>query len=156
MIFGAPSTNREYTANVKAGRFPLAPRVPLDEPFKNEAGVIQNLLLEEFASVALIDSVAGAVRSNHYHKTDWHFMFVLSGEMHYYWKLPGLSGVYLEIFRPGELMFTPPRVVHATYFPVPTRIMTFARNIRDHEQHEADLVRCKLIEIIDGQVVVCE
>lgn len=140
-------TNREYTAAVERGEYPESPMVPIDPSFENEAGLIKNILLEKFSSVAVISSVAGAIRSNHYHKTDWHYMYVLSGQMHYYYRPVDMVGEpLLKIFQEGDLMFTPPMMVHATFFPVDSCIITFARNIRDHAGHEADLVRFKLIE----------
>ncbi|HEX6765122.1 MAG TPA: hypothetical protein VF103_06580, partial [Polyangiaceae bacterium] len=50
-------TNREFSALVDGGRFPDQIAVPLDQPFVNQNGVIQNLLLERFTSAALITSV---------------------------------------------------------------------------------------------------
>lgn len=149
-------TNREYTAAVERGEYPDSPLVPVDPGFKNEAGLIQNLLLEKFSSVAVISSVGGSIRSNHYHKTDWHYMYVLSGEMHYYHRPVDMIGhPLLSVFLGGELMFTPPMTIHACYFPVDTVIMTFAKNIRDHAGHEADLVRVKLIEMDGARVKLC-
>jgi hypothetical protein len=66
-------SNRDFSSLVDAGRYSDQVEVPLDEPFVNANGKIQNLLLEKFTSAALISSVAGALRANHYHKTDWHW-----------------------------------------------------------------------------------
>lgn len=141
-----PTTNREYTALVEAGVFPDCPVVPIDAPFINENGVIMNLLLEKFSSIALISSRAGSVRANHYHKTDWHYAFVLSGTIHYFWRPVGNQEKPQEMrFTTHSMFFTPPLVEHAMYFPEPTTFITFAKNIRDHKSHEADLVRVPLI-----------
>jgi dTDP-4-dehydrorhamnose 3,5-epimerase-like enzyme len=148
-------TNREYTAAVERGQFPEDIVVPIPPPFENDAGQIFNLLLEKITSVAIIESVADSIRSNHYHKTDWHYMYVLSGVMCYYWRPVGSKDpIKMNVFKKGQMMFTPPMVIHATYFPEPTTIITFAKNVRDHETHEADLVRSYLIrKDDDGNVV---
>jgi hypothetical protein len=45
------------------------------------------------------------------------------------------------------MFFTPPLVEHAMFFPEPTTFITFAKNVRDHEHHEDDVVRVKLVEV---------
>lgn len=140
-------SNREFSALVDRGDFPDQVEVPLDAPFINENGIIQNLLLERFTSAAIITSVAGAVRANHYHKTDWHYAYVVSGAIDYFWRAVGSKEQPTKRrFGPQTMFFTPPMVEHAMFFPEPTAFITFARNVRDTEHHEADLVRVKLIE----------
>jgi hypothetical protein len=39
-------------------------------------------------------------------------------------------------------------VEHAMFFPVESTFITFAKNRRDHENHESDLVRVKLADVI--------
>ena len=46
------------------------------------------------------------------------------------------------------MFFTPPMVEHAMFFPVESTFITFAKNRRDHENHESDLVRVKLADVI--------
>ena len=141
-------TNRQYSAQVDAGSFPEAVAVPLDQPFVNENGEIQNLLLERFTSVALIKSRPGAVRANHWHKTDWHYAYVLKGCIWYYWRpVSSRSMPRHEKFPAGSMFFTPPNVEHAMFFPEETDFITMAKNIRDHEHHEEDVVRVRLIEV---------
>ena len=141
-------SNREFTAMVDRGAYPEQVAVPLEEPFVNANGVIQNLVLERFTSAAIIHSVAGAVRANHSHKTDWHYAYVLRGSIWYYWRPAGTKiEPQHSIFGPGTMFFTPPQVEHAMFFPEDGSFVTFARNVRDHETHEADLVRVPLIAV---------
>jgi quercetin dioxygenase-like cupin family protein len=136
------SPHDAYTSAVDAGLWPFDPRVPLPESFKNNNGTIQNLLLKPIQSVALIESLPGAVRASHYHKTDWHYALVTSGRVIYYEREVGSTEIPEPfVFGPGDMFFTPPLREHAMVFPVYTTILTFARNVRSHEEHEADLVR---------------
>ena len=43
------------------------------------------------------------------------------------------------------MFFNPPLVEHAMFFPVKTIFLTFAKNVREHDNHEKDLVRIELI-----------
>lgn len=138
-------TNREYTALVDKGEYPESPIVPLDVPFENQNGAIQNLLLEKFTSAALIISRPGSIRANHYHKTDWHYTYVIEGAVEYYWRKVGSKEQpKWTVVGPGQLFFTPPMVEHAMCFIHYSVVMTFAKNIRDTEHHEDDVVRVPL------------
>ena len=139
--------NREYTALVEAGLYPDEPEVQIDLPFENKNGEIKNLLLENFRSAALIESVRGALRANHYHKTDWHYTYVLYGTVAYFWRpLKSEEKPQFKIFRGGKMFFTPPLVEHAMLFIGESQILTFAKNVRDEAHHEEDVVRVPLIQ----------
>src|SRR4249920_485178 len=57
--------------------------VPLEKPFADDRGEIQPLVDLMMESAVLIHSRKGSVRANHYHQTDWHFCYVLSGSIEY-------------------------------------------------------------------------
>lgn len=146
-------SNREFSALVDKGTYPDQVAVPLDAPFVNQNGEIQNILLERFTSSALIRSVPGAIRANHYHKTDWHYTYVVSGCVWYYWRAIGAKEKpRFQKFPAGTMFFTPPMQEHAMFFPEKTDIVTFAKNIRDTEHHEQDVVRVTVIAAskVDG------
>lgn len=141
-------SNREFSAAVDQGNYPEQVAVPIDQPFVNQNGEIFNLLLERFTSVGLIRSVAGAVRANHFHKTDWHYTYVQSGVVEYYWRPQGAKQKpQHQTFPAGTMFFTPPMVEHAMFFPTDAVIFTFAKNVRDQEHHESDVVRLPLIAV---------
>jgi uncharacterized RmlC-like cupin family protein len=147
-------TFAEYMEFVKAGKYPEDPRVPTGPTFTSRPGIIFNLAWGQFEHLALIESFEGAVRSNHYHKTDSHFMTVLSGKMHYFWRAIEGGKVQEVVVEPRQTVFTPPMVVHATFFPVHTSILALSRNVRTEKEHEADLVRMSIVDVIGGQPAV--
>jgi len=104
-------------------------------------------------SCVLIESRKGSVRANHYHRTDWHFCYVLSGSIEYYERPTGSNQKPNKVLiRTGELFFTPPMVDHAMVFPEDTVFLTLGRNSRKQEAYEADVVRIPPIhEHEDGQ-----
>jgi quercetin dioxygenase-like cupin family protein len=138
--------NQEYSNAVSCGNFPAEFLVPLDDSFIDNRGEIVNLLLTSITSVARITSKAGTVRANHFHKTDWHYAYVESGEILYFERPIGDSQVPApHIYSPGEMFFTRPNVEHAMLFSKDTVFFTFAKNERSHDTHEADLVRVPFI-----------
>jgi dTDP-4-dehydrorhamnose 3,5-epimerase-like enzyme len=136
--------NQKYSEMVQAGNFPSDIKVPLDSPFEDVRGKIQNILLSPITSVAIITSKANTVRSNHYHKTDWHYLYVVSGSMLYYErdvngeKDPHAQPILVKV---GEMVFTSPMKIHKTEFLEDTVLLSLAKNVRDHEHHEEDVVR---------------
>ena len=120
--------------------------VPLESPFEDARGLIQNLLEIPTGSTVLISSKPGSVRANHYHKTDWHYCYLISGSMEYFHRPTGDTDDPERItVHAGEMVFTSPMVDHAMKFLEDTIFITMSRNARDHDSYEDDLVRVELI-----------
>jgi oxalate decarboxylase/phosphoglucose isomerase-like protein (cupin superfamily) len=116
--------------------------VPLERPFSDARGDIQPLVDLPMESCVLIHSKKGTVRANHYHQTDWHFCYVLSGSIEYLHRPHGSSEKPQTVLvKQGELVFTPPLVDHAMVFPQDTTFLVLGRNSRAQEIYEADVVR---------------
>jgi len=126
--------------------WPKQPMVPLEKPYVDSRGVIQNLVETMMRSAVLITSVKGAVRANHYHKTDWHYCYVLEGSIEYYHRAAGSQDEpECLMVRKGEMVFTPPLVEHCMKFPEDSTFLTLSRNARDHAAYEEDVVRVILV-----------
>ena len=135
--------NKNYTDLVESGQYPSDPLVPLDPPFVDERGSIQNLLNTPICGAAIITSRAGTTRSNHKHTHDYHFLHVISGSMLYYERDPDQDGstIIPVLYGPGQMVFTPPGRVHKTTFPQDCVMLSFSKRNRDHDSHESDLIR---------------
>lgn len=126
--------------------WPLEVIVKLDQPFLDERGCIQPLLDLRTESALIINSSKGSVRANHYHKTDWHYCYVISGQIDYFHRPVGTTASPKKVsVKKGELFFTPPLVEHAMLFTEDTTFLTLSRNQRNQNAYEEDLVRVKLI-----------
>lgn len=127
--------------------WPGESRVTLPPPHVDDRGFIQSLVNFPMKNLSLISSKKGSVRSNHYHLTDWHYMYVLKGSFDYYYRRTG-SGEKLAVIRvnAGEMVFTPPMEDHATVFMDDTEFLVVSRNPRDQETYEADVRRVMLVD----------
>ena len=111
----------------------------------DERGGILSIVDEPVQNVSIITCTPGAIRSNHYHHSDFHFMYVLEGEIDYFYKDVDTGEiVYLKV-REGDNIFTPDNELHATYFPVKTRLIVSSKFPRDQETYEKDTVREPLV-----------
>ena len=127
------------------------PLVSLLAPYTDERGDIQPLVDCNMESAVLITSKKGSIRANHYHKTDWHYCYVLKGTIEYYHRKHGIDVEPECIFvREGEMVFTPPMVDHAMLFPEDTVFLTLGGNPRDQATYEEDVVRVELVSPNSG------
>ena len=136
-----PVTNEERQG------WPTSVIVDLESPFVDERGAIQPLVDEDMKSCVLISSKKGTVRANHYHNTDWHYCYVMSGSIDYYHRPVGRSDEPEMVhIATGQVFFTPPMVEHTMVFPEDTVFLTLGRNSRSQEVYEADLQRVVLVD----------
>jgi len=128
-------------------QWPTGPRVALEPAHADARGSIQCLVNFPMKNVSLITSAKGTVRSNHYHLTDWHYMYVLSGSFDYFYRKTN-SNEPPQIIRAvaGDLIFTPPMEDHATAFLEDTQLLALSRKPRDQESYEADVRRIVLVD----------
>lgn len=120
--------------------------VPLEKPFLDARGAIQPLVEHTMRSAMLITSKKGAVRGNHYHKTDWHYLYMVSGRMEYIHRpTNGAEEPKILVVEAKQMIFTPPMVDHAFKFLKDSVWLTLSRNPRDQASYEGDVVRIKLV-----------
>jgi hypothetical protein len=149
--------NRIYTEAVRKGEKTNEVIVPLDDVFEDARGKIQNLLFTNIASVARITSKKGSIRANHYHITDWHYSYVESGSVMYFEREIGETRIpEPKLCEPGTMFFTRSMVEHAMLFLCDSTIFTFAKNIRAHAEHEADVKRVEFITSKIAEHYLCK
>ena len=111
--------NKEYTDAVEQGKYPNDPLVPLPASFEDQRGVIQNLVNASINGVAIITSKKGTIRSDHWHREDFHYLYVVSGKMRY---LEQSGEAFYEVYPdewekdfivgPGDMVFIPAEDKH--------------------------------------------
>jgi dTDP-4-dehydrorhamnose 3,5-epimerase-like enzyme len=127
--------------------WPTEPLVELEKSFVDVRGSIHPLVDRLMKSAVLIESKKGTLRANHYHKTDWHYCYVISGCIEYYHRPTGSDAEpECVVARAGEMVFTAPLVDHGMVFPEDTVFLTLSRNPRDQETYEADVVRIDMLD----------
>ena len=127
--------------------WPSKPLIDLHTPYIDDRGSIQPLVDLMMKSAVMIQSKAGSLRANHYHKTDWHYCYVISGEIEYFYReLNSEKKPDLIIVEKGKMIFTPPLVEHCMKFSQDTLFLTLSRNPRDQKTYESDVIRVNLID----------
>jgi quercetin dioxygenase-like cupin family protein len=98
-------------------------------------------------SVLIINSKKGSIRANHYHKEDSHYCYMVSGKMEYFEKPIDAPDSEIEtaIVEAGDMVYSPPMVVHAMRFLEDTTWIVLATKSRKDGAYEDDTVRVKFI-----------
>ncbi|OGE78147.1 MAG: hypothetical protein A2751_03220 [Candidatus Doudnabacteria bacterium RIFCSPHIGHO2_01_FULL_46_14] len=101
---------------------------------------------EPLHSVLYVTSKAGSTRSNHYHKEDTHYCYIISGKAQWHERAVDGGQIEKEILNAGDMVETPPMTIHAVKFLEDTVFLAFSTQPRNQEHYEDDTVRVKLIE----------
>ena len=74
-------------------------------------------------------------------------MYVLNGQIDYFYKSLHDDDIkYIKVIK-DQTIFTPPKEIHATYFPIITRLIVCSKNPRDQLTYENDTVRSDFINV---------
>ena len=126
----------------RTGKFQNYPFVEFPQRFLDDRGEIVNIADGIIGDVAVIQSEIGAVRANHYHKTDWHITYIVSGKLKYSWITDG--EVNAVTVSPGQAVFTPIMVPHKMEFDEQSVMIAVARNSRTQDNYEADTIKIEI------------
>ena len=119
--------------------------------FKNESrnkdhrGEIKSIVDAKISNVSIIKCNANSIRSNHYHKKDFHFMYVLKGKVNYFFSDLEMKNIKFLKIKQGDTIFTPKMEIHATHFPVETTLIVSSGFPRDQKTYEKDTVRVEFL-----------
>lgn len=93
----------------------------------------------KLGDVALISSIAGSIRANHFHNKDWHLCYLINGSFLYHWNKVGDTrrNEILKII-PGQMVFTPPKTIHKFQFLEDSNFITIARLSRKKANYDRD------------------
>ena len=72
-------------------------------------------------------------------------MYVLEGEIDYFYKDVNSDIVNYFKVKKNDIIFTPKNEIHATYFPLQTKLIVSSMLPRDQETYENDTVRVEFI-----------
>lgn len=100
----------------------------------------------KITNVLLITCKKDAVRANHYHKNDSHYVYMLEGKMRYTTQdVKQKNKPESVILKKGDLVYTPSNLIHAMEFLVDSQFLALTTETRSQEAYEKDTVRVKIV-----------
>ena len=113
--------------------------------FVDKRGFLKKIIDGNFSSCIEVKSKKGSVRANHYHKKDKHFIYIITGEILYFYKNRKKgSKVHTKKMKKGDLFFTPAMQEHMAYFLKHTHFLAFSTRKRTKFDYEKDLIRVNM------------
>ena len=131
---------KELSELFQERHFANYPFVEIPQSFSDERGTIENIADGTLGDVAIITSVAGAVRANHVHKDDWHLSYVVQGSMNYFWK-DEVGKENIVVVSSGQMVYSPPGAPHKMLFIEASTFIAIAAKKRSSEDYELDTTR---------------
>ena len=129
----------------------MAIRVKHIKPeFVDERGGIARVVDQDkfpIRAILRITSKKGTTRANHFHKTDYHYIYVESGKCEYSEidsknKTGKAETVILES---GDVVLSRPGIIHGVKFLEDTVIYAFTTERREQDMYEKDNKRIKIV-----------
>ena len=113
---------------------------------EDSRGSIISISDQVINNVSIIECLPKTIRSNHYHLTDWHLIYILEGQIDYFYKNLNEEKINYFFAKKGDNIFTPSNEIHATYFEIHTTLVVCSKNPRDQINYEKDTLRYNLID----------
>ena len=121
--------------------------LPFEQSKEDDRGYIKSIINQPSTNTSIIMCNPGSVRANHYHIRDWHYMYVLEGSMDYFFFDNLSKEVCFLSLEKDQIIYTPPKEVHATFFREQTKLIVISYLARDETSYEADTRRVKFINL---------
>lgn len=123
----------------------------IDPEFVDERGGIARVLDQnkyKIQTILRITSKAGTIRSNHYHKKDYHYLYIESGKCEYSERLAEKEDDPIEtvVLQAGDIVLSHPNIIHAVKFLEDSVIYAFSTEQRDPDKYEGDTVRITIVK----------
>lgn len=113
--------------------------------FKDKRGWLKKILDGNFSSCIEIYSKKDSIRANHYHKKDTHFIYVINGEILYFYKdRKKRAKTKCKLMKKNDLFFTPAMQEHMAYFTKNTHFLAFSTRKRTKFDYEKDLIKVNM------------
>lgn len=125
--------------------------VHIDPEFVDERGGIARVVDQnkhKIQTILRITSKRGTIRSNHYHKYDYHYLYIESGQCEYSEKPAKKKSAPIETItmNPGDLVLSRPNIIHAVKFTKNSVLYAFTTETRNRKHYEKDTIRITIVE----------
>ena len=120
------------------------PELPLEKHEDDRGTIVDIFYKHNIEHIAVIESVKGSIRGNHYHKQTTQHMLITKGSLEY-WHKPLGSEEKAEcvLLERGDFVSTPPNEVHALRIVEDNEFIVFTEGLRGGKDYEQDTFRLK-------------
>jgi mannose-6-phosphate isomerase-like protein (cupin superfamily) len=110
--------------------------------FKDQRGIIKDIIQEDINSITYITIKKGKVRGNHYHKKTTQWNFIINGSVKLFYKKNVLSKTIKKVLlKKNDLAVCRPNEPHAFKSLKDCEIIVFTKGPRKGKEYETDTYR---------------
>ena len=110
--------------------------------FKDQRGIIKDIIQEDINSVTYITIKKGKIRGNHYHKKTTQWNFIISGSVNLFYKKNILSKTTKRVLlKKNDLAVCYPNEPHAFKSLKNCELVVFTKGPRKGKEYETDTFR---------------
>jgi len=118
------------------------PELPLERHEDHRGAIVDVFYKHSIDHVAVIKSVKGATRGDHYHKQTTQHMLITKGSLEYWHKpLGSEQPAACILLEEGDFVTTPPNEIHALRIVEDNEFIVFTEGIRGGKDYEQDTFR---------------
>ena len=124
------------------------PEDPLELHCDNRGKIVDIFYKKDINHVAVVSSLKGSVRGNHYHKLTTQHMLITKGALEYWFKpLGSVEQARFVLLEEGDFVSTPPNEIHALKITADNEFLVFTEGVRGGKDYEKDTFR------IEGSII---
>lgn len=117
-------------------------KYPLEKHEDKRGRIVDIFYKENINHVAVIDSRAGALRGDHYHKKSVQHMLITKGALEYWYKrTDSKKRAKMVLLEEGDLVTTPPFEIHALKIVRKNQFIALSQGLRGGKDYESDTFR---------------
>ena len=128
---------------------------------KDERGSILSICDIPCKNVSIINCNKNTIRSNHYHKKDYHIMHVVKGEIDYFYKtIKGKKVSYLKVKKNDLILAIPSNGIHSNGFSLVRKVLKVKKiKINKNKYLKKELIKPtkiyvkEIIKLIDKNLI---
>lgn len=110
--------------------------------FKDQRGIIKDIIQEDINSITYITIKKGKIRGNHYHKKTTQWNFIINGSVKLFYKKNVLSKTIKKVLlKKNDLAVCRPNEPHAFKSLKDCEIIVFTKGPRKGKEYETDTYR---------------
>jgi len=118
------------------------PEAPLELHEDNRGKIVDIFYKKNINHVAVVQSVKGSIRGNHYHKMTTQHMLITKGSLEYWHKpLGSTEEAEYVLLEEGDFVSTPPNEIHALNIVEDNEFIVFTEGVRGGKDYESDTFR---------------
>jgi|SRR3989338_4184757 len=123
---------------------------PLEMHVDTRGKIVDIFFNVNIKHVAIVDTIAGSRRGDHYHAKSTQHMIMIKGSMEYWFKpLNSEEAPQCVVMKEGDIVTTRPYEIHTLRYREAGTFIVFSEGVRGGSNYEKDTIRVTPLNLSD-------